>query len=92
MTHREALNARFQAIPPEKFARKLKRTGTGLVVAATGPLLKLFVVDTLPWTIIVAFVAIGFLTVSGELLMAPIRLAIATLRDLLAALGTRNAG
>ena len=89
MTHRQVISTQIRAIPPEKFARKVKRTVTGLAVAAAGPGLKLLVVETLPWPVVVAFVAIGFLTVSGEILLAPIRLAIASLRDLLGALGRR---
>lgn len=82
-SHREQLREEFSKVPKHRFAQMVQRTFWGLLVAACGPALHLWIVD-LPWWIIVGFVAVGMVTASGQLMMAPVRFVLASLKDLLA--------
>jgi hypothetical protein len=96
MRHAEQLTRQFRAIPRERFREKLARTVGGVVMAGAG-FASLYLQNRglLPkgdWLerLGLALVALGCLSASFEFLTAPVRFAVATLRDVLAALAARN--
>jgi hypothetical protein len=96
MKHTENLTQQFRAIPRERFREKLTRTVGGVVMAGAGfGSLYLQNRGLLPkgdWLerVGLALVALGCLAASYEFLTAPVRFAVATLRDVLAALASRS--
>lgn len=86
--HREELREGWRQIPRQKIASMILRTIFGLGFAAAGPAIHLWVID-IPWWAVLGFVFVGAVTASGQLLMAPVRFAVAALKDLLAAVRSK---
>lgn len=98
MSHVKQLTQTFRAMPPERFKDKLGRTVMGVFLAAVG-------FGTLyaqnrgylgknEWLerIGMGMVAVGCLTASYEFISAPLRFAVALLKDILKAFGRGGNG
>jgi hypothetical protein len=93
MSHVKQLTQTFRAMPPSRFREKLARTVTGVLLAVVG-------FGTLyaqtrgylgkgEWLerFGIGAVGLGSLTASYEFVSAPLRFAVATLKDIMAAFG-----
>lgn len=81
MTHTERTVSALKAIPRERLADKIKKTVLGAFVAALG--IVLTTRYAAPWHVAVGGGLLGATIWSGELVLAPIKLLIAAVRDLL---------
>lgn len=87
MTHREHATRRIRAIPRERLARKIARTGLGVAVVGAALLAGR---EGWPWYAVLALGGVGFHIISAELVEGAVRWAVGTLRDIIAALTRRN--
>ena len=82
MTHTAKVRAEMQAIPGEKMWAKVRRTILGaLFVLAAG----WGGYAGWPWYVVAGLLAVGAHIISAELVQAAVKFAVATIKDLLAA-------
>lgn len=80
MTHKAKVTANLKAIPPEKLEKKKRHTFWGCVAVVCAALIAKFL-PAAPWWVPVGFLCVGLVAASGEILLHPLKLLVAILRD-----------
>lgn len=89
MERTQAVKARFEQMPAETKRRKYRRTLWGVVFVAIGLTMHLRWPD-LHDAVSFAMFGVGIITLSGEVVLQPVRLMVAVFADVMGAIGGRE--